>query len=586
MLQVVGISVFPPSPRPELLGFTLQKQSAYFHYVVVLSAIPATTETMSDRGNNSQSNNAALLEELTEFCRSDSLSEDGLREIMERHGRAPNNDPSIDYEFFHRACRNERVTEGILRYLIEHFPNAVRAIGGIGQLPIHSLFRERDNMNNVTLGMVQLLIDAFPDSVRHENIHGCMPLHYLCRNGDLNEEIGLEILKLLVKRCPESVRHAAGDGVLPIHIAVADQSPEFCRTLIEAYPGSERMTIDNNHLGVLPFHLACTSNTVATAKYLYQLYPESINVASNNGVRPIHSTILGLKYRDYSPETAIEMVVFLLDCDPNVVSQKLYGKLPLYWVCIEATENTPKLNVYNKILRILYDAYPEAIEDNQVTSDVGSFCEIVQAVVRTHLAYARQARDRTVMTTRDQNGQLPLHRALSDNVTLGSTKLLVKGNLSAVRTPDSTGAMPLHLACQHQESASIVEYLIGLDQTTLQAVDEIGNTVLHYACRGAKYDTIALLLDNYGGISISQRNAHNQLPIHLLLESKEVSDRDDPKYMESIYRLLRAYPETVIGVKEESKLDDDSLHHSGKKKKFGMKASSPSNAAQSYSKFT
>ena len=46
---------------------------------VVLSAIPATTETMSDRGNNnSQSNNAALLEEeLTEFCRSDSLSEGG-----------------------------------------------------------------------------------------------------------------------------------------------------------------------------------------------------------------------------------------------------------------------------------------------------------------------------------------------------------------------------------------------------------------------------------------------------------------------------------------------------------------------------
>ena len=49
----------------------------------MLSA-PATTEIMSDSGNNSQSNNAALLEELTEFCRSDSLSKDGLRAIIER----------------------------------------------------------------------------------------------------------------------------------------------------------------------------------------------------------------------------------------------------------------------------------------------------------------------------------------------------------------------------------------------------------------------------------------------------------------------------------------------------------------------
>lgn len=184
---------------------------------------------------------------------------------------------------------------------------------------------------------------------------------------------------------------------------------------------------------------------------------------------------------------------------------------------------------------LLQHAYPEAIEDNQVTSDVDRFCREIQTFVSTHLIYARIARDRTVMTTRDQNGQLPLHRALSDNVTLGSIKLLVKGNLSAVRTPDNAGALPLHLACQHQESASIVEYLIGLDQTTLQAVDEIGNTVLHYACRGAKYDTIALLLDNYGGMSVSRRNAHNQLSIHLLLVSKEVSDREDIKYFGSIY---------------------------------------------------
>ena len=82
---------------------------------------------MSERGNNnSQSNDDTLLEELSQFCGSESLSKDGLREIIEKHGCAPN-DPNINnYDFFHWACCNERLTKGILRYLLKYFPVAVR----------------------------------------------------------------------------------------------------------------------------------------------------------------------------------------------------------------------------------------------------------------------------------------------------------------------------------------------------------------------------------------------------------------------------------------------------------------------------
>ena len=526
----------------------------------MLSAIPATTETTSDRGNNSQSYNAALLKDLTEFCRSDSLSEGGLHEIIERHGCAPNNnDPSNDYAFFHQACDNERLTEGILRYLLECFPNAVRDTDEGGHLPLHYICRNK----NVTLGMVQLLIDAFPTSVRHETNNGCIPHHVLCNNKNMDEVVGLEILKLLLERCPGALRHFSRDGDLPLHIAARYQSPEFCRIL--AYPGSERLT---NGVGALPFHTACALNTVATVKYLYQLYPESINVATN-GFYPIHMATAGLNHREYSQETAIEMTQFLLDCDPDVALHQYDGKIPLYWTCYVATnEDTPKLNAHLKITQILYDVHPEAIERNEITSELDSFPQEVQTSANTQLTHARQARDQTVMTTPDEDGQLPLHKTLRDNVTLGSIKLLVKGNPSALRCPDNKRRIPLHIACQYHESAAVVEYLIGLDSIAFRATDFEHNTALHFACRGAKHDTITLLLEKYGGITISKRNAHNQLPIHLLLESDEVSDRDDSKYMESIYRLLRAYPETVIGVKEESKLDDDS-HHSGKKNKFG-----------------
>ena len=150
------------------------------------------------------------------------------------------------------------------------------------------------------------------------------------------------------------------------------------------------------------------------------------------------------------------------------------------------------------------------------------------------------------MTTRDENGQLPLHIALCMEVRLGSIKLLVKGNPSAVRTPDGNGALPLHLACLHYDDACIVEYLINLDPTSLRAVDGEGNTALHYACRGAKYDTIVLLLGKYDGVSVSKRNMNNQLPIDLLYESEAAGDKESIEYTESIFRLVRAYPDTVL----------------------------------------
>jgi hypothetical protein len=149
---------------------------------------------MSGEGNNSSQSFDTLLENLGELCRSESLSENGLREIIGLNGcGAPNNDPmnSKSYKFFQKVCRNERVTEGILRYLLKYFPNAARHADERGRLPLHYICRDN---SHVTLGMVQLLIDAFPDSLRHEDKKDSMlPLHALCRNNDLDDgEDGLQ----------------------------------------------------------------------------------------------------------------------------------------------------------------------------------------------------------------------------------------------------------------------------------------------------------------------------------------------------------------------------------------------------------
>jgi ankyrin repeat protein len=707
---------------------------------------------MSEDGNSSSS---TLCQELSACCRSDSVSEDGLRAIIERHEVAPNNSTINNYAFFHEACRNERLTEGIIRCLLEYFPNAIRGIeeycqygylplhtainnehvtlgvvqllidafpdsllhqcndgwmplhlfclnkfvdeevteesikmivdkcpesvrhsasiglpihfaagyrsleicrlllevypeseriaSDYGQLPFHwacenntvetlkylyELYPESINVagghnspiyntifglpyrrsGNPTTGMevlqfllernpdalgstgetplhiackhgawfhwarvhhtekhiivdaVRLLIDAFPDSLRREDDEGRLPLHLLCLNGDSDAEVMVEVLKIFLERCPEAVRHTTRvepfhNLSLPIHIAAAKQSLEFCRLLIEAYPGSEQMTMGNEWL---PFHAACMENNVATVKYLYQLHPESINVADDFGRYPIQYAIFGSRYRDInrrnSPETAFEIVQFLLDCDPNVLLQKCRGRLPFTGVCKSKyyadTAETAVRSAALKILRIMYDVYPEAmeIEENVVLSNLNGLCTEIQTFIIEQFNHVGQARDCVRMTTPDGNGQLRLHRALRDNatITLGSIKLLVNGNLSAVRCPDNTGILPLHVACQHHESASVVEYLIGLYSFALETKDRHKNSALHYACRGANHAIIALLLEQYGAAYVSARNMSNQLPIDLLFESEAVGNREGIEYTESIYRLLRAYPETVM----------------------------------------
>eukprot|EP00984_Skeletonema_dohrnii_P005913 scaffold2096_cov107-Skeletonema_dohrnii-CCMP3373.AAC.2 len=519
--------------------------------------------TMSESGGNNNRRQSAE-DDLYSHCQSESISEDGLREIIERHD---NNNHMSDYDFIFFACRNKRVTEGIIQCLLEYFPTAASAIEN-GWSPLHFLC---DNPN-VTVNIIQLLIDAAPDSVRSVNNNGWMPLHCLCSNKELDDAAALEILKLLIEKHPEALRHANNDGALPFHAAAAGgRNPEFCRLLIEAYPGSERISDAND---VMPLHMACLNNTVATVEYFYKLYPDAINHASAAGGYPIHCAIMSVDHRD-DPITAIDVVEFLLNCDPNVKLQKFLGSWSLLHIaCHPQREyDDSKIETGINIITTIYDAHPEAIEDDRVVSTIQRYHQQVQEFLNSQLVYSRQAKDHRLMTTPDENGQLPLHTALRNNVRLGSIKLLVKGNPPALQTPDNSGALPLHVACQHHESADVVQYLIGLDATTLDAVDQEGNTALHLACHCARHEIIGLLLDKYDAVSVSKRNAQKKLPIDLLFESNMVEDREGIEYTESVFRLLKAYPEMVmvmnIDMQQQQSASATCSSQNGKKRKFG-----------------
>ena len=413
----------------------------------------------------------------------------------------------------------------------------------------------------VALEMIEIICDANPEFVREEDNQRHLPIHKVCANPHQGETTTMAILSLLLKKHPESIQHENFKGHLPIHIAAMNESPAICRILIEAYPGSER--IPTNLTGVLPMDCACINNTVDTVEYLYNLYPDAIDHETPDGLYPIHAAIRSVVDRKDNPEAAVDIVKFLLDRDPSLKNQKARGIVPILpLACIPDYTDT-NIGAGIEITEAIYNADPEAIESDTMARIINSRHPQfrvrhpqLQVFVNNQLVYSRQAKDEHLMTAPDEYGQLPLHTALQSNVRLGSIKLLVKGNALAVRSPDNCGRIPLHVACMHHESTRVVQYLVELDVKTLDVVDHDGNTALHYACIGAKYETIALLLDKYDAVSVSKRNAEGKLPIEILWENQEEEENEDEdsffdsfeesvENTECVFRLLRAYPEMM-----------------------------------------
>ena len=120
---------------------------------------------------------------LLRYCRSESLSEEGLRELFERHGVTPNSHNVGCEKVFLQLCYDGKITEGIIRCFLEYFPAAAN-FRKDGMTPLHAACL---NNKRVSENIVQLIIDAAPDSVRSvEDNTGGTIFHHLC-SGKVDE---------------------------------------------------------------------------------------------------------------------------------------------------------------------------------------------------------------------------------------------------------------------------------------------------------------------------------------------------------------------------------------------------------------
>jgi len=435
------------------------------------------------------------MSELLELCNSNNLSLDALQETINLLGPRVS---SQNLLCFHKACENK----------------------------------------NGTLEIVQLLYYIFPEALRLRDDDGWLPIHHLCCNEDLDDSASIDILRFMLEIDPTLPREV-GSGWLPVHSAVAYKSITFCKILIDVYPESLRIEAD----GMLPIHIACDcgnrDDTVDTNQYMLELNPEISNAEDGDGWLPIH--LAAMKGRTKSIE-------LFLKYDPDAASKEVNDesrRLPLHCACDYDTNISDISSI-----QVLYDAYPEAIfasdADGDTPLDNAQRNGNQPAIdfLQTQLEYASQAQDEAAMTTSDDDGWLPLHHALKDNVPLGSIKLLTRANPAAVQVADQNGAYPLHIACEFG-SVKVVQLLVELAGVTLNNVDTKNNYPLHYACRRGNLGIVNYLLEA-NVPSVSDRNNDNKLAIHLLFECGSVIfDRESMEYVETVWQLLLTNPEVV-----------------------------------------
>jgi len=208
---------------------------------------------------------------------------------------------------------------------------------------------------------------------------------------------------------------------------------------------------------------------------------------------------------------------------------------------------------------VLYDAYPHAIlvrnqwgktpleilaeKDAEWRKSASANVHFLE----TQLVYAQQAQDTTAMTTPDENGWLPLHHALKDKASLGSIKLLLEGNLSAIQVASHEGVFPLHIACEF--SSVGVFKLLEHDCIPMNRLDKNKDSILHYACRRGNLEVVMYLLTNHFSLlSSAEVNENGELPIYLLCEASKdrVDIADSTEYIEVIWRMLLANPEALM----------------------------------------
>jgi len=135
------------------------------------------------------------------------------------------------------------------------------------------------------------------------------------------------------------------------------------------------------------------------------------------------------------------------------------------------------------------------------------------------------SRQPNALQTRNEHGELPIHRALRLHYEDSMIRLLLQRSPGHIRERDCRGNMPIHIACEQCYLWPTIRRLIRECPASLFEENGDGKLPIHIACGnpiGQEVDTLNELIDaNNGSKALRTHDGNGDLPIHSFCQRHE-----------------------------------------------------------------
>jgi ankyrin repeat protein len=134
----------------------------------------------------------------------------------------------------HDLCCDQPQSIDRIRSLVTACPEAIKAAGSDGWLPLHFACA-----NTAPLQVVGYMVDSWPEAIKMADYDGCLPLHVACANAAL-----LQVVEYLVDNWPKAVKMKNSDGLLPLHAVCSSEkaSLDLIVFLVNQWPEAVNIT--------------------------------------------------------------------------------------------------------------------------------------------------------------------------------------------------------------------------------------------------------------------------------------------------------------------------------------------------------
>ena len=424
------------------------------------------------------------------------------------------------------------VVEKLLQYGAD-----VHAIDYDGNTPLHLLMPSAE-----MAATLETLIHhgARCDVIREKD--GKTPLHIWCST--FRSKLDIQCLRPYIKdwNVPDS------NGNTPLHLCARD-SEGVCKQLIDMGVDVNR----RNHEGQTPLHRVDRVFTESAAVDLLAAGAD-IEARDNKGRTWLLITVLRESYllEEYLPK--------LLDLGVNLHATDYEGNGALHLICqtyqsekivkllLEAGADPKHVNsngdtVYHVLMRYCFESSHrdfQPVLDLLLATDtcttaknykgenlLHSVCKAgistVNSALRTNTHNPMNSFSPTdidaMIRDRDNEGTLPIHAAATTSDELVAW-CISKGSDITARTYNKW-QNPLHLAASADQSNALgllLETYASTRQTgvVINQQDEDGRTPLHYACASGRTESVKLLLQAGGDVTIGDKMGWS--PLHMCVE--------------------------------------------------------------------